>query len=194
MDALSTLAAVLNLPGPGRPASASRDWAVTETSLGAELPRDYKRFVDTYGPGVIDDHLVVCAPGGIGDWTDLLENNEMAQESCRIWFGGGDTSGAWPLGDSARWEGEDVPDWFRAGDDLISWGATPNGDFLYWHIRPGVAADDHPVVLRERGPYFERFEAGFAATLTGLLTGAISSFYLSRWLKAPHSYTRVPAV
>jgi hypothetical protein len=44
------------------------------------------------------------------------------------------------------------------------------------------------VVLRERGPYFECFEGGFAAVLTGLLTGNIRSGYLSRWLHAPHSY------
>jgi hypothetical protein len=118
----------------------------------------------------------------------------MAQESCRIWFGDVDDGPvshmerSWPLGDSSRWDGDDVPEWFQPGDDLISWGGTPNGDFLFWHIKPGAAPAEYPVVLRERGPYFERFGVGFAPVLTGLLTGTIRSEYLSRRLQVPHSY------
>ncbi|WP_093617872.1 hypothetical protein [Actinoplanes philippinensis] len=184
---MDDLVELLRLPPLDRSRWRSTDWAATEAALGTSLPGDYKTFIDAYGPGAIDDHLLVCAPDASPGWTDLVDNNAVAQESCRIWFGG-DADGAWPLGDSAHWDGDDVPDWFEPGDDLVSWGGTPDGDFLFWHIRPGVAAADHPVVLRERGPFFERFEAGFAATLTGLLTGAISSRYLSRWLTAPHSY------
>src|SRR5687767_12250669 len=53
-----------------------------------DLPPDYKRFAGAYGPGLIDDHLIICTPGAAIGWTDLLDNNEMAQQSCRIWFGG----------------------------------------------------------------------------------------------------------
>lgn len=156
------------------------------------MPDDYKAFVDAYGPGAVNDHLLVCAPD-TSDWTDLADNNEIAQESCRIWFGGVDDSlspleRAWPLGDSSRWDGDDVPAWFQPGDDLASWGGTSNGDFLFWHVKPGVTPADHPVVLREHGPYFERFDGGFAVILKGLLTGTVRSRYLSRWLEEPHSY------
>ncbi|MFI5930687.1 hypothetical protein [Actinoplanes sp. NPDC051494] len=183
------LVELLRLPPLEESHRRSGDWTAVETAVGAVLPGDYKRFVDAYGPGAIDDHLLVCAPGATPGWTDLLENNETAQESCRIWFGDSSLqAGAWPLGDPAHWAGDDRPDWFRPGDDLISWGTTPNGDFLFWHVRPGVAPADHPVVLRERGPAFERFEGGFTEVLTGLLTGTVHSRYLSRWLTAPHSY------
>jgi hypothetical protein len=188
------LAAIWGLLPIDWAAPGSLDWQAAETAVGTEIPDDYKRFADAYGPGLVEDHLIICTPGVVTGWTDLLDNNEMAHESCRIWFGGVDVNPfnraeeAWPLGDSSRWNGDDVPDWFQPGDDLISWGGTGNSDFLFWHIRPCVAAADHPVVLRERGPYFERFEADFAATLTGLLTGAIRSDYLSRWLQGPHSY------
>ncbi|GAA2584413.1 hypothetical protein GCM10010435_72800 [Winogradskya consettensis] len=196
VDDLAELVELLGLPPLDTVRRRSSDWGAVETVLGAELPGDYKRFVDAYGPGVVDDHLFVCAPDAAVGWTDLLDHNETAQETCRIWFGGGDDDviggRPWALGDSSRWEGDDVPDWFQPGDDLISWGGTPNGDFLFWHVKPGVVAADHPVVLRERGPYFEQFESGgFAAVLTGLLTGTVRSRYLSRWLQAPHSY--VPA-
>ncbi|QGN46137.1 hypothetical protein GKC29_04275 [Micromonospora sp. WMMC415] len=194
MDDLATLADLLQLPPMDEAYWRSSDWSAIETALGAELPSDYKFFVDTYGPGAINDHLLVCAPDASLGWTDLVDNNEVAQESCRIWFSGVDDEPfsrlerAWPLGDSSRWDGDHVPDWFQPGDNLISWGGTPNGDFLFWHVKPGVAPADHPVVLRERGPYFERFDGGFAMTLGGLLTGTIRSRYLSRWLRVPHSY------
>lgn len=194
MDDLAQLVNLLRLPPLGEAHWRSSDWVAVESALGVELPGDYKHFVDAYGPGAVNDHLLVCAPDASAGWTDLLDNNEMAQESCRTWFGGVDdgpfdrTEQPWPLGDSAHWGGDDVPDWFRPGDDLISWGGTANGDFLFWHIKPGVAAADYPVVLRERGPDFERFEGGFSATLMGLLVGNIRSEYLSQWLLAPYSY------
>lgn len=194
VDDLARLVNLLRLPPMDGAHWRSTDWAAVDSALGAELPGDYKRFVDAYGPGAINDHLLVCAPGASAGWTDLRDNNEMAQETCRIWFGGVDdgsfeqTQQPWPLGDSAHWAGDDVPDWFQPGDDLISWGGTANGDFVFWHIKPGVSPADHPVVLRERGPYFERFEGGFSAVLAGLLDGSIRSEYLSRWLQTPHSY------
>ncbi|MEV0897196.1 SMI1/KNR4 family protein [Actinoplanes sp. NPDC049802] len=194
MDDLAELAGLLQLPPVDEAHWRSSDWSAVEMALGVQLPGDYKAFVDAYGPGAVNDHLLICAPDASVGWTDLVDNNEMAQESCRIWFGGVDDDSssrlepAWPLGDSSRWDGDDVPDWFQPGDDLVSWGGTPNGDFLFWHVRPGVAPADHPVVLREHGPYFERFDGGFAMTLKGLLTGAVRSRYLTRWLQAPHSY------
>lgn len=194
VDDLAKLVNLLQLPPTDAAQWRPSDWSAVETALGIALPSDYKTFVDAYGPGTIDDHLVVCAPDASVGWADLLDNNESAQESCRIWFGGVDGSSvdsparSWPLGDSSRWDGDDVPDWFQPGDDLISWGATGDGDFLFWHIKPGAAPADHPVVLRERGPYFERFEGGFAAALTGLLAGTIHSEYLTSWLHGPHSY------
>ena len=194
MDGLANLVNLLHLPPMDAAHWRPSDWPAVEAALGIELPNDYKTFVDAYGPGAIDDHLLVCAPDASIGWTDLLDNNEAAQESCRIWFGGVDSDSfdrsvrAWPLGDSSRWDGDDVPDWFQPGDDLISWGGTANGDFLFWHIKPGAVPADHPVVLRERGPYFERFEGGFATALAGLLTGITRSEYLTRWLQPPHSY------
>lgn len=100
-------------------------------------------------------------------------------------------SGDWHLGDASRWAPgrEDVPSWFQPGDDLISWGHTSNGDFLFWHVRPGTTPDAWPVVFKERGPFWEQYRTGFCAALAGLLTGDIQSEYLSRWLGGPHTYS-----
>jgi hypothetical protein len=175
------------------PSKTAHDWSEAEAALGVTLPADYKRFIDAHGPGVVDDHLVV---NGIGGRYDLVEENQLAWSSVRIDFGGPDNwseDAQWRLGDASHWTPDraDVPDWFEPGDDLIAWGSTGNGDLLLWHVRPGVPADDWTVVLKERGPYWERFDGGFAATLAGLLAGDLQSYYLSSWLGGPHSYAAV---
>lgn len=197
------LAAVLGLP----PSESSADWSAVETALGVTLPGDYKRFVGAYGAGLVDDHLVVCGPG---EPHDLLENVEWARACVRLdfgasdlgaeqwWPGGPDQSpGDWRLGDPAHWTPgrQGVPAWFRPGDDLIAWGSTGNGDMLCWHVPDSTGPtsagpEEWVVVLKEEGPYWERFEAGFDATVAGLLTGDLQSEYLSRWFGGPHSYTR----
>ncbi|MEU6077202.1 SMI1/KNR4 family protein [Micromonospora sp. NPDC047074] len=169
------------------------DWPAVEAALGVTLPNDYRRFVGAHGAGRIDNHITVCVPGGPHDRTDLVRHNVWAQECVRLDFAGLDNDlDGWHLGDASQWEPgrADVPPWFEPGDNLVSWGFTGNGDFLFWHVKPGVAADDWPVVFKEEGPYWEQYGVSFSAALVGLLTGEIRSRYLSRWLAGPHSYQR----
>ena len=134
----------------------------------------------------------MCSPNAPNDWTDLLRHNDSALDNVRLDFGGPDQdySDDWHVGDASHWEPDrrDIPPWFEPGDNVISWGHTGNGDLLFWHIKPGVAPDDWPVVFKEEGPLWEQYHAGFSAAVVGLLTGAIQSEYLSRWFGGPHSY------
>lgn len=191
LDATEDLAETLGLPHSADRSGAGFDWSPVEKALGAALPSDYKRFVEAYGAGLIDDHITVCAPDAPLEWADLVRHHTWAQECVRLDFAGPDSpSQGWHLGDQSHWEPDrtEVPSWFEPGDNLISWGHTGNGDLLFWHVKTGVAADNWPVVLKEEGPYWEQYGASFSATLAGLLTGEIQSEYLSRSLGGPHSY------
>ncbi|WP_245601905.1 hypothetical protein [Hamadaea tsunoensis] len=188
-DAAAHLARLLALPELG--IGSGSDWSPVEAELGFALPGDYKLFIDAYGAGMVDDHLMVCGPGGIADWADLLRHNAYARECVRSEFAGPDgDSGVWSLGDASRWAPDraEVPSWFGPGDDLISWGHTGNGDFLFWHVKPDITPNEWPVAFKERGPFWEYYGAGFGASLAGLLTGDIQSEYLSRWFGGPHTY------
>lgn len=191
LDATEHLAGILGLPRlVGRP-GAGFDWSPVEKALGAALPGDYKRFVEAYGAGLVDDHITVCAPDSPQEWADLVRHHTWAQECVRLDFAGPDsTSEGWHLGDPSRWAPDraEVPPWFGPGDNLISWGSTGNGDLLFWHVKTGVTVGDWQVVLKEEGPYWEQYGASFSAALAGLLIGEIQSEYLSRWLGGPHSY------
>lgn len=168
-----------------------RAWSPVEARLGVTLPADFKAFVDAHGAGQIDGHLTVCAPDEPHEWRDLLQNQRHAMECVRLDFcGPGNYAKPWPVGDPTHWTPGHggIPPWFEPGHDLISWGHTDNGDLLLWHLTPGTPPDDWPVVLKEEGPYWERFAAGFEATLRGLLTGDLQSEYLSRPLGGLHTY------
>ncbi|GAA1558406.1 hypothetical protein GCM10009827_094200 [Dactylosporangium maewongense] len=192
-EAAAHLAEILDLPPLADSAGNGKDWSAVETELGVTLPGDYKTFIDAYGPGSVDDHVHVCAPDAAEEWADLVGHNSYAHECVGPeFFGRGNWRRDWHLGDASHWnpDREDIPSWFEPGDDLISWGHTGNGDFLFWHIKPGTAPDNWPVMLKEEGPLWEQYGAGFATALADLLTGDIQSEYLSRWLGGPHSYGR----
>lgn len=126
-------------------------------------------------------------------WLDLLKHNAYAHECLRPEFGGLEGgAGDWHVGDASHWSPDraDIPAWFEPGDDLISWGHTGNGDFLFWRVKPGVAPNDWPVAFKEEGPYWEYYESGFCVTTAGLLNGDLQSEYLSDCFGDPHSYDR----
>ena len=122
-DPVESLAGILGLRVPESVTESGPDWSAVEAALGAVLPSDYKRFVEMYGAGSIDDHLTVHAPGA-PSWADLVSHNGEAEETVRVDFGGPENdSGDWHLGDASQWDPErrDVPSWFESGDDLVSW-------------------------------------------------------------------------
>lgn len=85
-DTAETLGGILRLPALKTGGRGGLDWSPVEAKLGAALPQDYKRFIDSYGAGLIDDHVTVCAPNEPRDWADLLQHNGYAHECVRLDF------------------------------------------------------------------------------------------------------------
>ncbi|ROR46839.1 SMI1/KNR4 family protein [Kitasatospora cineracea] len=55
---------VFDTINPGRPdRPAVIDWRPVEDLLGANLPEDFKRIIETYGPAMINEHLMLFHPG-----------------------------------------------------------------------------------------------------------------------------------
>lgn len=156
----SGLAAILG----AEPQPADVDWPSLERALGTELPADYKEFVSTFGAGMIDDHIIVCAPG------ELLDHDEWTQECL------------------ALESDDDRPDWLAPADRVISWGTSENGDHLGWQVNPSTPPSTWPMVYKERGPHWQRFPGGFTASMAGLLTGDLQSWHMSSRLGGPHTY------
>ncbi|MFJ8582997.1 hypothetical protein [Micromonospora sp. NPDC093277] len=102
-DMTEVLAGFLGLPALGIAARDGYDWSPVEVELGVKLPEDYKRFIDSYGAGLIDGHVTVCAPGELRDWAELVQHNAFAHECVRLDFGGPDNDPeGWHLADSSQ--------------------------------------------------------------------------------------------
>jgi hypothetical protein len=122
-----------------------------EDEIGLTLPPDYKDFARVYGSGYFMQFLGVCIPRTANPNTRLeaflpsasgvfVDDEEMAHR-------------VWP----------------RPGG-LAPFGATDNGDYLFWLTRG--RPDEWPIVVWDRGLWqLEAFECDLTNFLAGLATG-----------------------
>ena len=158
------------------------DWAEVQAALGIALPADYRRLIDEFGGGYIDDYLYLLEPRCRNPYYDLGEvASERVEALEDLWH-----------------RGEERPDELaqETGARVFPWATTDNGEVVYWLINPGAAPGDWVVMVNEaRGPEWERFDVGCLEFLAGVLDGRIASDILSsRFPTSPHSFAGIPAL
>lgn len=170
----SAVERLMRLVPPPQP-PAARDWPSVAEVLGVSLPADYRDLVDAYGGGRFDGYLWVLEPGCPNENYDLVTSERERAEA----FG-------------MLWDfGEPKPEFLEEdGARLVPWGATDNGEFLYWLVRPEQEPEQWAVLVNEaRGEEWERYELGCAAFLVGALTGEVRSEILSSGFPTvPHEF------
>jgi len=176
---LSELKAMVAPPSGVAPRA---DWSDVEEAVGIQLPTDYRRLVDEYGGGYIDDYLYLLEPRCRNQYYDLAEAGAERTEALQyLWDGG-----------------EARPAELAAGTEVrvYPWATTDNGEALYWLVIPGTSPDDWIVMVNEaRGPRWERFDVGCLDFLVNVLSGRITSDILwSRFPTSPHSFHSIPAL
>jgi len=104
------------------------DGAEVESTLGFELPEDYKELVDLYGPGSFDDFLGVFRPHHPVPHLDLLLS---VRETAAL---------------LAAYEasGEALP---APAGRLLAVALTDNGDTLYWVRDPLESPDQWGIAV-----------------------------------------------
>lgn len=133
-DRFEELARRIGQPAPNTP-HRPVDWTAAERELGVVFPSDYKRFIDSYGPGVFAD-ITVCAPAAPEPF-DLRRLLERKTQEAR--------------------DGSDSP--FRppvnpAPEGLICWGETEDGWTCGW-APVGTDPDRWGVVVAPPGQRLE---------------------------------------
>ena len=149
---IETLMAVI--PTPVQPAGAFLGpWEPIEAELGTPLPPDYKDLVRVYGSGHYMEFFGIHVPRS-PNLNIRLET--QVPSICATFFDRDEL--AYPL-----W-----PD--RGG--LVPFGATDNGDFLFW--LPRGTPEDWGVVVWDRGLWnFELLDCDVTTFIAGLATGEI---------------------
>ena len=139
------------VPPPDRP-PVPVDWAGVERRLGTALPRDYRAYVDTYGPGCLGDLFWVLHPAGTPDRLDLAAQWAAAREPAALLTPPPHPLGVLPGG-------------------LLPCAVDEDAGILYWH-----AADADPdgwtVVYRdEDGDSWLPYRLALVPFLVAVLSG-----------------------
>jgi hypothetical protein len=141
------------MPPPSAPDTAV-DWERLGRSWGKEFPPDYRQFMDAYGPGTVENFLVVERPEPRDTPSDP-QTGGMAHETATarlLWRESGKEAGlaeVEPL--------------------LIAWGADAGADTLCWD----ASGDDPaawPVLVYQRGDLvWRRYDCGIVEFLQRVL-------------------------
>lgn len=151
----------LLMPPPPVPYEAPKgeDWFSVETKLNTHLPQDYKRFMERYGSGRIDEFLSILNPVSTNKYRNLFFQIEMQLNALKELREGGT---------------EIVPfELFPVTGGLLPFGLTENEDVLYWQTVGH--SDNWTVVVNEgRSPEWAMFQVGIVEFLCWILERQIS--------------------
>jgi len=168
-SAVQVLADLVQAPA-GHPWAV--DWSAVEARLSSKLPSDYKDYVASFGPGLLEGgYIRVAIPGIPDDWGSI--NYELFDHIAL---------GRARLG----WSRERVPHpiWPERGG-LLSWGATIDADMFYWDTST-VDSDRWTVVASDRSKdeWFS-FAGSMSEFLVALLTRRTDVPFLAEDLGVP---------
>lgn len=152
---------VVDLVRPAPAARAPIDWPSVQRVVGSVLPVDYRHLVEITGPLYIGEFVTVFTPGVGNPNVDLL-----VQIGARL--------GALQV-IKQDWGARECPYplWFEPGG-LLPWGASDNGDTLFWLTRGHP--DQWTVVIGEgRGPSYDEYPVSACEFLVEFLSGGLKS-------------------
>lgn len=151
---MTGLEALRQLMPPTAESDTAVDWNRLSESWGREFPPDYRRFIELYGAGAVEDYLEILGPearGGEPEPTtdgmlDETANAEHAWTSARKAF---EPAGAAP--------------------ELIAWGVDASADILCWDASEGDPGK-WPVLVYNRGDaLWRRYDCGMTDFLVRVL-------------------------
>lgn len=146
------------------PASPT-EWPSVEVTIGISLPPDYKAFIESYGSGSIDRFLSIFNPFAKNPHLNLMDAIRTRLEGLREL--------------QAEFEIERKYSIFPDMNGLLPFGATDNGDVLYWKTTGQPSS--WPVVINDaRSPEYEEFPIGMTEFLVAILSRKVSSSIFPR--------------
>lgn len=168
---INELTSIVAPPLEPSEAPVSAAWLPVESRLGVALPHDYKKLIEIYGSGRINEFLWVFNPFSANNNINLERQvDTQAQVMAEVRSGG-----------------EVVPfESFPRVDGILPFGITDNGDVLYW--RTFGNSDEWTVVVSEsRTPEWESFDLSASAFLVNIIKRKIVCKFF------PLSFSELPA-
>lgn len=115
---MENLSRILEPPASPHNTGNKKGWESFISTLGTELPPDYKQFIETYGTGGIDNFVWVLTPFVSDENVNFLKRQrEISKAYLQL------------KKDFPEYYKHDV---FPVTGGLLPWAFTDNGDELYW--------------------------------------------------------------
>lgn len=146
------------MPPPANPIEARGSWSDVEGVLGAQLPDDYRDFIERYGSGTIDHFITILNPFSVRPTLNLLEQSKRQLNALR---------------DLRENFHEQNPfELYPSHGGLLPVAITDNGDVIHWLTCPN--RDSWAIVVNEaRSPDYQKFECSLTDFLTGIIKKSI---------------------
>jgi hypothetical protein len=159
---------------PQDPINPMGDWESVERELCSPLPRDYKRYVNSYGDGGISDFIWVFNPFSKNQYLNLLTQVPIVLKAFQ---------------QIREIEGEEfLYELFPKAGGLLPCGATGNGDIIFWETR-GDPDGWSTAVLASRENDAQTFKLTLTELLSSLLSGETTcSVFPNDWLDPAPSF------
>ncbi len=150
------------LPPPQAPVAVPtpEQWQEAERELGVSLPTDYKAYLAAFGVGRIDDFLWIYSPAAKNQYANAMKALSFEQQAAAY------------LKARRMERGAGAPPYevFPATPGLLPFGATDNGDMLYWVVARGSDPSEWPIAVRaSREDELEIFNLSLTAFLAAVL-------------------------
>lgn len=153
---LTELTSLISPPQTPRNVPESIDWSTIEAKLGLKLPLDYKRYIETYGSGLLAEFIRVLNPFDRDKYINLLKCSQSITSMFRTF----------PRGEHS----DKIPyPFYPDHSGLLPWGNDENGIYIFW-LTEGAPTKWPTVVADIRGPRWQRFDLPMTRFLTKIIT------------------------
>lgn len=126
--------------------------------MTTRLPQDYKRFIDAYGTGTVDEFVTVLNQHSSVPRVRLDEYGAKMLAVTRDLRDGGIVEIPFPI--------------YPESGGLLPWGVTANGDWGYWITDPPDAPDRWTIVVSvDRGPVWFHHPGPLVRFLVEIIDG-----------------------
>jgi hypothetical protein len=152
---IENLEKVIRFSGPAIYSDRGKNWQEVQTTLGVLFPGDYKAFISRYGSGCLGEFIWIFNPFTNNPNLSLQRQAKVRIDAVREF-------------NKAVWQNFPFG-LFPEPGGLFPFGATDNGDVLYWLCEG--EADHYSVVLCDsRAPKYEKFDVGMTDFLADVLS------------------------
>ena len=148
------------------------EWQSIQKEHDVVFPADYMEYIDFYGIGTIEDYMWIFSPWSKNDQLNLFANAKRALAEYSKLHREYPTEHPFPL--------------YPEKNGLLPFGATKNGDILYWQNTNDSADLWNLIIYNASAGTYQTYNLIMTDFLVGVIKGRVSCEIVPKvWSKKP---------